>query len=400
MSDFLNKDTSPSSISLWRGPVVQIGTLFVITRLILLALGYVAETQLLTSHKPGIWQVNAAGRIQSLKDSEPVSTAVNGRFWPVDLLCRRDSGWYLDIAERGYSRATNDQHQCNAAFFPLYPTLISLPSTLFGGGELTTLFAGIVVANASLLVGLVYLTALIRMDFDSGVAARAATYVLAFPTTIFLSAIYAESLFFVVSTAAFYYARKNKWLTAALAASMATLTRPPGFLLFLVLLLEYGYQRDYAWKRLRWDVAYLALIPLSLLAHFSFLRWKVGSFFAFQESQRAWGRSMFTGGDSQLLPTQVAAGDICMALLAVSSLVLGWRLLRPSYRWYVALSLLLAWSSGSLLSTGRFCAVLFPLFLLLAIAGRAHLFDRAWLTASSSLAALNMILFVSWRYIG
>jgi hypothetical protein len=48
----------------------------------------------------------------------------------------------------------------------------------------------------------------------------------------------------------------------------------------------------------------------------------------------------------------------------------------------------------------RFCSVIFPLYLALAIIGRNSIFERHWLVASSALAVLFMTLFCQWHYVG
>jgi hypothetical protein len=52
------------------------------------------------------------------------------------------------------------------------------------------------------------------------------------------------------------------------------------------------------------------------------------------------------------------------------------------------------------LGMGRFCVVIFPLYIVLAMAGRNATFDRYWLILSSALAVLFMTLFSQWHFVG
>ena len=103
--------------------------------------------------------------------------------------------------------------QSNVAFFPLYPNLIRVVHYLVPlSGDAGWLLVGITVSNAALVVALIYLYQLVRLDFDQSTAARTVLYLCVFPTTLFLSAVYSESLFLALIVSAFYYARSGRWL--------------------------------------------------------------------------------------------------------------------------------------------------------------------------------------------
>jgi len=84
------------------------------------------------------------------------------------------------------------------------------------------------------LFALIYFYRLIRLDYDRRTAARAVLYLCVFPTTLFLSAVYSESLFLALVISAFYYARSDRWLFAGALTAVAALCRPPGVLLTIL----------------------------------------------------------------------------------------------------------------------------------------------------------------------
>src|SRR4029079_9154843 len=69
-------------------------------------------------------------------------------------------------------------------------------------------------------------------------ASRSVWYMLIFPTSFFLSAVYAESLFLVMALGAIYAARRERWLFAGLLGAGAALTRPFGVVVAVPLAVE------------------------------------------------------------------------------------------------------------------------------------------------------------------
>lgn len=380
----------------WRTFALSIAAPFVLTRAVLLIACFLALTQLGTMRDRKVWEIGPDGEVRTVDLSRSPTALSSGRYWIVNVFSRRDAGWYLGIAKHGYH--FDPGLQSNTAFFPLYPALMWAGSKLLGKRDVTILLVGIVISNVSLLVALVYLNALVRIDFDKEVAGRTVLYVLVFPTTVFFSAVYSESLFFAAIVIAFYYARRGRWWGAGLAGAVATLTRPPGFLTFAALALEYLYQRNFRWREIRSDIAALALIPLALTLHFGYLYWRFGNFLLFLDSQKAWGRLGGTPVTGSF--PRFAACDVFVAVLTVVSIAVAWRWLRPSYRLYATLAFLVPLAEGTLYSMARFCATIFPLYVVLAMAGTKPAFDRYWLTVSSGLAVLFMALFSQWHYVG
>jgi len=379
---------------------LRIAAPFVFTRAILLIVGFLALTQMPINHDSKVWEVGPNGEIRQVYLSRGATALSGGRYWAVNIFSRWDAEWYLDVAKHGYHYKLGRGLHANTAFFPLYPALMAAGSKLLGQSDVSILLAGILISNISLLVALAYLMALVRLDFSEEIASRSALYVLVFPSTLFFSAVYTESLFLAAVIIAFYFARRDRWLLAGLAGAAATLTRPPGILIFVALTLEYLQQRNFRWQEVRGDLGALILIPLALFLHFRYLQWKVGSFWIFLQTEKDWGRPLVGAPGRFASFAHFAGGDLFVALLALISIVVAWRRLRPSYALYATLAFLMPLASGSLLGMGRFCVVIFPLYIVLAMAGRNATFDRYWLIVSSALAVLFMTLFSQWHFVG
>src|SRR3954466_110650 len=160
----------------------------------------------------------------------------------LDMWAQWDAKHYVNIAVTGYEPPT--KAESNIAFFPLFPLLIRLVLLAVGRGDVQTgAFVGFVLANVVLYIALLYLSALVARDYSLSVARRTVLYVLVFPTTLFLSSVYAESVFLAASVATLYHARSGEWGRSGLAGGLAALTRPFGVLLVFPIAIELYRQR-------------------------------------------------------------------------------------------------------------------------------------------------------------
>lgn len=201
-----------------------------------------------------------------------------------------DSTWYLQIAGQGY---VDDK---TAAFYPLYPMLMRLTGFVLGLGqpdERIFKLAGVALSSLAALVFCIYFFRLIRLDYSPRLTRLSLIYFAAFPTSFFLFAVYTESLFLALSVTAFYAARHNRWLVATVLAALAVLTRQQGLILVAALLLEYGQQIGWGWRRITRQLGYFALPALALAG---WLGWNWLAFgnplMSVAATQKYWGRYM------------------------------------------------------------------------------------------------------------
>lgn len=136
----------------------------------------------------------------------------------IDVWVRWDSFHYLDVVELGYGHAQD-------AFFPLYPTLIWML-----GQVLPTPVAAVLISQVAALAAFLALYAWTRGEDGEDVARRGVWLLLIFPTSFFLGAAYAESLYLALSIGAFVSLRRGKLLDASVLVFLACLARPQGFL--------------------------------------------------------------------------------------------------------------------------------------------------------------------------
>lgn len=114
----------------------------------------------------------------------------------------------------------------------LFPLLVRAAAPLFRGNEL---YAGLAVANAACVLGLVFIFAIAESLLDRRAAKAAVLGLALFPTAFFLTAPYGEAVFLAAGAGAVLAAIKGRGGPAALAGALAALSRPFGVLLVLPL---------------------------------------------------------------------------------------------------------------------------------------------------------------------
>jgi Gpi18-like mannosyltransferase len=316
----------------------------------------------------------------------------------VDLFFRWDSGWYLSIVQNGYSYVPGKQS--NVAFFPLYPSLVKIFSFGFADVRIT----GIVLSNVALLLAMIYLFRLVKMDYqNTKIPLNSVIFALIFPASFFLSIFYAESLFFFLTVACFYYARKNRWFLSSLFGFLVALTRALGVFIFIPILIEYLAPtsfKDLKLSKIKKDILCLLLIPAGLLTYMAYLYIRFNEPLAFLKAEAEWSRAFAPG----LLTLQslfsyppfykfTFLGFVVLSILMLVYLV--YSKVRISYIAYTAIELFVILSSSLLESLPRYVSVLFPMYIGFAIMARNRFWEDTIKIFSVSLLTLFVILFVN-----
>jgi hypothetical protein len=361
------------------------------------------------------------------KFDTPALSQPLGGFGDVALapLTRWDAVWYLRIADGGYADS-----DARAAFFPLYPALIWGVGELGGGSPGARLIASFALSLACFLAALALLYRLVALELGARYARPALLLLAVFPGALYFGAPYSESLFLLCSVGAFLAAREERWALAGLAGAAAAATRSAGVLLLVPLAILWWQSRP----RRPVDAVWLALVPLGLLVFALYLALAEGDGGRFLHVQDAWSRELtwplggawdgFTAaldGARQLLSGsrtpvyfEIAAGDpfriAALNLMLFGSLVFGvtacvgiFRRLGLAYGAWVAVSLLLPLTfpvvPQPLMSLPRFLAVLFPIFMWLALVCE----DRGLTDRAAAASAIGLGLFTAqyatWHWI-
>jgi hypothetical protein len=331
---------------------------------------------------------------------------------------RGDASWYVLIANEGYTEPGEEIEglvQGRPAFFPVYPLLMR---ALGGFGSYGfAAIAGVLISLAALLGALYLLHRLTELELGAD-AARATVRLMAFaPVAFFFSAPYTESLFLLLSVAALYAARRDRWLVAGLLAAAASGTRNVGALLVVPLALMWWSQHGRPSPRVLW----IALAPAGLVAFSLYLRAEVNDLQAWRHAQVHFGRpetvNPFEGArqgvaagwdavtgstpDDLIVPILLA---LAFLVFALGALVGVFRTLPVAYGAYslalVVPALCLPQTENPLFGFPRYTLVVFPLFMWLGLrCERRGWTDRAVLVSTCALALVTAG-FSAWAPVG
>ena len=337
-------------------------------------------------------------------------TPKGSRLWPwVGPWQRWDALWYEHIARSGYSRGDPD-----AAFFPLFPGAVHVISPLVGGNPAV---GGLVLATVALVAALVVLHHLVATDLDRGTAERSVLYLALAPVAFFLLAAFTESLFLLLAAGALLAARRGRFGLAAVIAALGALCRSTGALLVAPLLVEVvadaRRRRARDLRALR-PAHLLVLLPLVTIAGWDlYLRTRLGVHGGVLALQKdVWGnhavapwtalhdsfRTVLDGGHPE------EAINLASSLALVIAVPLMWGRLPGSYLAYAAVSILPIVCRESLVtpqeSSARYLLSVFPVFVLLALAGRRAWVDRLVIVTFPVLLGALTAHFTHFAFLG
>jgi hypothetical protein len=289
----------------------------------------------------------------------------------LSILTHWDGGWYLRIAQEGYSFKPGAPS--SIGFFPLYPALIWLLSGVFVNASI----AAVVISNACLLAAGFLLNALVRIDYpNDGISSAAVTLLMFSPVSFFFSSAYSESLFLLLSIAAFVGARRGNWLAACLCGGALAATRNVGVLIAIPLFVEYVRQ---SWRPgagvkplLKRELFWFPLIPLGLGLFLLFNYLKFGDPLAYLKATAVWGRYFVppwrTLANAKHFPEfylWLFGGTLIAAIVVwITGFVVK---LRASYLVWSGLLLAVYLCGNSLEAIPRYLSILYPLFIVLGI---------------------------------
>lgn len=385
---------TPTSLPFWVAP--------------LLIYGVVLAVLLLVS-----WQV-----VTRYTEAIPPATDFAGSwFW--DGWVRYDAGWYLRIADDGYSYMPG--HQSNVAFFPAYPLVMRG----LGNVIANTALAGIVVTIVCGAGALVAFHRWCRDRLSPSAALTAVACLALYPYAYYLfGAVYGDALFLLCALLAFLAFERDHLLLAGVAGAVATGTRLVGVAVIIGLVVGVIERRGVVGpgpgRRPRFDLSRLrprdagVLVSVVGLAAFSAYLWRrFDDPLLFQTVQETWGQEsgwrtwlkydvyLWLRRDPDLFYTHgllIQAALFALVVLTIPTVVrrFGWR-----YGAYLgALLVIPAVGSQDFQGMGRYLLGAFPAFAVLGSFLAHHpLVRRCLLPLSAAALVVFTGMFANGRYI-
>ena len=359
-------------------------------------------------------------------------------YWIVEPLRNWDGLWYRLIALEGYAGGTQS---AKAAFWPLLPGIMRGGSILTGW---TVDTVGYLVANLTFLGALLVLYRLISLDYgNTDISRRCLWALVLFPTALFFSAVYTESLFLLLTVSALYLWRRDMLWLAGMVGIGAALSRSGGVFLILPFLALLWDRHRADWRGY-WPGIVPAFFPALGPALFAAILYRdQGNWNAFIDVQEQWNRysaapwetlrcAVMTchtlGGEpdgiswtwwqdlwqnpswatltSMEWRNSFANSDVLELVVTVLFLFLaliGLKVLPLYLTVWVLPGLLIPLLQPSevhaLMSMPRFVLVLFPLFIVLGKLIQPRVIQIPWLIVSVSLLVVLTAQFALWYWV-
>ena len=320
-----------------------------------------------------------------------------------------DGGWYHAIVRDGYQFGGDPSVPSSVAFFPLYPLFAYAVKSLL---RIDTDLALLIVANVAALAAALLFTKFVKDELGDRVALLSLGSLCFFPSSLFLSAGYSESLCLAFVLLSFILLRREKFVLAAVVAGLAAGTRSAGIVMMPVILWEMWWRNKLPWPRLLPRMVLCGFLAASgLLAYMAFLGIKFGQPLAFAASQLAWNKGAWRGDTiferflsvMTLAPFWHAYPEWIAVFLCFFALsIWSFRRLRFTVSLYAVGSLMLPYLTlgitGSMMRFGLMC---FPAWMCVGILCER----RLWLTISligilSGILLWEAALFSQWHFVG
>ena len=379
---------------------------FLTTRILLVVTGYLALT-LFPAHPVESWQ----------------GLAFPGNNW-IDGWVRWDSFWYESIVDANPRFVP--EHLSNANFFPFYSWvswIVALPFRVVLDLEPAFFIGALIVSSVSFVLALMAVDRITTNIAGPDVSRRTVWLIAVFPFSFFLTAVYADALYFCLCAWSLAFALERRWYLACALASMAAMTRIPGVALFPALGLEYLRQQQWKAKIGREAIVCVAILAIAPIVIGSYYEWRYGNPLEFLRARQVgWNRASGIAGYvrdfnyffeapifpcsgvaecvKEFAPTRALLGATYLVLLplTIAITIAAARTLGVALAAWVLISIAMSLPNG-FDGVGRFTAVLFPVFIALAMRLRNRTVFVIVCAACVPFLLLFFAQFARWRQV-
>jgi hypothetical protein len=273
------------------------------------------------------------------------------------------------VARVFHDRLSMPAADTSNAAFGLYPLLTRELTRLAGAAIPGPATPALVISWLAFALAMVMMQRVAQLDTDGERAEGAAILAAVFPFASTFGHANADALFLLFALTAFYGVRRGQWILGGIGGGVATATLPAGILMLPAL--AWTGWRSAGASRMRLLIA-LAISACGFAGYLVYLYYLGGPPGGWGASTTAWG-FRFNAAPwlpiRQLLTGSLGPADSLNAVLACAFLVavpVVWWRFDGGYALYMVAMLWLPLISGRLDGLGRACALLFPVFILIA----------------------------------
>ena len=320
----------------------------------------------------------------------------------ISLFSRWDSYYYAAIALHGYSNLIVPQW----AFFPSYPALIGVLGRLLAmvtpmPQDLAVYSMGFVVSNLAFFGSVYYMYKLSVLVLQNAkLAAYSALFLVFYLAGVFLSAVYSDSLFLLLTLSSLYYWRMRGFKKSALLGFFGALTRPVG--IFLVVPYLYESLTDASSRKEAILYLPVASVLLGFLSFLAFSQLMTGTPFAtFEAEHLYWGvtlnlHSVLMSAYNDVLGNPIIFPYLALAIGGIVTSILSVKSKEESAIDAYGLVLLATYMFAPLISFPRYTITLVPAYWGYARWSQRAVAGRIVFAVFLILLVIGVGLFVNW----
>ncbi len=282
----------------------------------------------------------------ALFNPSPVSRYVTEPTNKLSFLANWDGVDYINIAKHGYSSPSLTN------FFLLYPIILNLVNKIIS----SPLISGLIISWTFMVGAIYYYLKVIKLFFqveDNLEAVKAVFLFILFPSSVYLMAVYTESLFAFLSLGAIYYALQRRYFIASFLTTLACVTHVNGVFLLILVGLILIEQKE----KLRNVFIGLVIGSIGMISYMGYLWAHYHNPFEFISAQHNHGwlrHSLFSHLNS------FSGVDFIFALVTIAAVIYWWKR-RKSFAIYSFLYLLIPLIGGQFGGFPRYTLMIFPL---------------------------------------
>ncbi len=312
---------------------------------------------------------------------------------------------FLNLAKEGYG-TPKTYYSYN--LFPLYPSLISALSPLFGYFN-SALFLSHLFGLGSVFL----LYKLVRLNMSESESRLSVFLLLIFPSSFFLTTTYSESLFLFLSLATLLSLKKGNLLASVTFAALSSYTRAAGIILWLVILIDYFDSHKNWLKAIFTKQSLLLLVPpIGFFTYLRYLEVYTSDFLNFLPSlptkfvfiHQVFLRylKMIIFVDHKSFLFAVILTEFLLSLLVIYLLIVRFKQTPLSYWIYLLIIFFVPSLWGSFSGIGRFLLTCPPFFIVLTswLSEQNRTTKKIYYCLSVLLLILNFIIFSKGIFVG
>jgi hypothetical protein len=205
-----------------------------------------------------------------------------------------DSGWYRQIAERGYDTKISPALS-PFAFDPLYPGLMAFGHALTGG-LLPVTAVGLAITWLAAVACSWALFELGRLLRDARTGLIFAVLWALMPSAVIQGALYADTLAICLTAWALYALLRRAWITAGILACLAGATRPTADAVVLTVCVAAVVECVRARRAVGRPLLGAVIAPIGAVGFLAYVSYRMGSISGYMNAQKKWGTGFGNAG--------------------------------------------------------------------------------------------------------